>query len=315
VVLQCTFVAGIGLVFTCVASAAVDLLQATHRLPQVAGVNMAAGLVLTAASVAVMAVHGGPVELSIAYLLGPMISAVMGLFIVGRECCQVRFHWHLRSAVQALWSARLMATQLGVGAVAAQAEALMVPKLVGMGAYGFFSAGWVIPSRLGIIPDAVVTTFYPRFAGKYQEGGGAAVREMAWAGVMILVLCVAVAAGVTVVAGPISQLLFPASEAVICRRVLQITVWWLPLQGLALLMGYALNASAHEREAVRLSIVSNLVSLVASALLIMRFGVIGAAWAVIFRGAFTTLIHVPCILRVFPLHPSTLLARSAIESP
>ena len=315
IVLQCTLIAGIGLIFTCIATAAADLLQATHRLPQMAGVNMAAGLLLTAASVGVMARHGGPVELSIAYLLGPFVSAVAGLYVVARQCCPVRFRWPRRTSVAVLWNARLMATQIGIGAVAAQAEALMVPKLVGMGAYGLFSAGWLMPSRLGIIPDAVVTTFFPRFAGKYQEGAGAVGREIARAGAMILALCVAVAMAVTVVADPIARLLFPATEAAACRQVLQITVWWLPLQGVALLMGYVLNATSHDKEAVRLSIASNLVSLVASAFLVARFGIVGAAWAVIFRAAITTLIHVPFVLRVFPLRIDAFLPRSVTESP
>ncbi|MCC2667582.1 MAG: Membrane protein involved in the export of O-antigen, teichoic acid lipoteichoic acid [Armatimonadetes bacterium] len=314
VVLQCTLVAGVGLVFTCISSAALDLLQATHRLPAMAGVNMAAGLVLTAASIAVMASGGGPIELSLAYLIGPIISAALGLQVVHRVCCPVRVRWDRRAFGRVLWEARLMAAQLGVATVAAQAEALIVPKLMGMGSYGFFSAGWLMPNRLGIIPDAVATTFFARFADKYQDGAAAVGKEVSRAGLMILVLCIAVAAAVTVVADPIARLLFPANAAA-CRQVLQITVWWLPFQGLGLVMAFALNATGHDREAMRLSIASNLISLAASAFLISRFGLPGAAWAVIFRSIITAVIHLPCILRVFPLHTAGVLPRSAAETP
>jgi O-antigen/teichoic acid export membrane protein len=192
-----------------------------------------------------------------------------------------------------------MASQLGVGTIAAQAEALLIPKLVGMNAYGFFSAGWLLPSRLGIIPDAVVTTFYPIFAQKQKEGTRAAAQEVARAAVLVLSLCGAAAVGISLVAGPIAQILF-RDQAALCREVMQISVWWLPLQGLAGVMGYALNAAGRERDETRLSIASNVAAITLSSALILTFGLTGAAWATVCRGALAVLIRLPCILRTFP---------------
>lgn len=299
VVLQCTLIAAIGLILTCAASATTDLLQARQHLSELAGVNLIAGLVLTATSVAVIAAHGGPAELSLAYLLGPLITLALSLKLVQRRCCKVGIRWNLRRSAGLLWESRLMASQLGVGTIAAQAEALLIPKLVGINAYGFFSAGWLLPSRLGIIPDAVITTFYPIFAQKYREGTRAAAQEVARAAVLVIGLCSAAALGICLIAGPIAQILFPA-QAALCRQVMQISVWWLPLQGLAGVMGYALNAAGRERDETRLSIASNVTSIAVSTGLILAFGLTGAAWATVCRGSLAVLIRLPCVLRTFP---------------
>jgi PST family polysaccharide transporter len=299
VVIQCTIIAALGLILTCAASATTDLLQATQNLTDLAGVNLIAGLVLTAASVAVIAAKGGPAELSLAYLVGPLITLALSVRLVQRRCCKVGIHWNLRRSGSLLWQSRLMASQLGVSTVAAQAEALLIPKLVGINAYGFFSAGWLLPSRLGIIPDAVVTTFYPIFAQKQAEGPRAAAQEVARAALLVLGLCGAAAVGICVIAGPVAHILFPA-QAALCRQVMQISVWWLPLQGLAGVMGYALNAAGRERDETRLSIISNVASIAVSAALILTFGLPGAAWATVCRGGMAVLIRLPCVLRTFP---------------
>lgn len=299
VVVQCTAIAAFGLILTCAASATTDLLQATQNLSALAGVNLIAGLVLTAVSVAVIAAHGGPAELSFAYLLGPVITLALSIRLVQRRCCKVGIRWDLRRSATLLWQSRLMASQLGVGTLAAQAEALLIPKLVGMNAYGFFSAGWLLPSRLGIIPDAVITTFYPIFAQKQKEGTPAVAQEVARASVLVLGLCGAAAVGISFVAGPIAKILF-REQAALCREVMQISVWWLPLQGLAGVMGYALNAAGRERDETRLSITSNVAAIGVSSALILTFGLPGAAWATVCRGALAVLIRLPCILRTFP---------------
>jgi len=299
VVIQCTVIAAFGLILTCAASALTDLLQATQHLTALAGVNLIAGLVLTAASIAVIGARGGPAELSLAYLLGPLVTLALSVRLAQQRCCKVGVHWNLRRSASLLWQSRLMASQLGVGTVAAQAEALLIPKLVGINAYGFFSAGWLLPSRLGIIPDAVITTFYPIFAQKQREGTRAAAQEVARAAVLVLGLCGAAALGICLIAGPVAKILFPA-QATLCRQVMQISVWWLPLQGLAGVMGYALNAAGRERDETRLSILSNISSIAVSAGLILTLGLTGAAWATVCRGSLAVLVRLPCVLRTFP---------------
>lgn len=299
VVIQCTAVAAAGLALTCVGSTAADLLQARGRLPAMAGVNLAGGLALTVASVAVIAAGGGPLQLSVAYVVGPAVSAALALVVVHRRCCRVRVRFGLHRFAALLWQSRLLASQLGVTTIASQAEALLVPKLVGIGAYGFYSAGWLLSSRLGIIPDAVVTGFYPAFARAHRESVAAATREVARAALILLALCVSAATAAFLLAGPIAQLLF-REQSSLCRQVIRITAWWLPLQGLGGMMGYALNAAHREADETRLAIQSNLISLCLSAALISAFGVVGAAWATVARGLVGSVIRFPCLLRTYP---------------
>jgi O-antigen/teichoic acid export membrane protein len=117
--------------------------------------------------------------------------------------------------------------------------------------------------------------------------------------VIILALCVSAATAAFLLAGPVARLLFPEQEA-LCRQVIQITVWWLPLQGLGGMSGYALNAAHREADETRLAIQSNLISLCLSVVLISSFGVLGAAWAAVARGLVASAIRVPCLLRTYP---------------
>jgi O-antigen/teichoic acid export membrane protein len=292
-VLLATSLLSIGLLFNAITACAADLLQAVERLPVLASINMVAGLLLTAASVVVTYAELGVPALCAAYLIGPILSGSLSLLFVNRQLFPVSFHLSVRRSVELLWEARVMGTQVFVGTLANQAENLLVPMVSGMANYGQFAAGSLLVRRLDVIPDALCTAFYPLMVRAYQrQEPDSSLRRLALLPVM---LCVPAALCVFFLAAPISRILFPDNPA-ISTFVMQVTVWWVPLVGLANGLGHALNAARRERRDTALLMITTIISLICSSMLIWRFGVLGACLSLLLRQGLTAVVRLTMFL-------------------
>jgi O-antigen/teichoic acid export membrane protein len=299
-VVMATAVLSIGLLFTAVASCVADLLQALERLPTLASINMIAGLTLTAASVVTSYLGLGIVALAGAYLVGPLLSAALSLAFVHRRLFPVRMRWSLRETFDLLVEARVMGAQVFVGTLANQAENLIVPYVAGLAAYGQFAAGTLLVRRLDVVPDALCTSLYPRMARAGQSNDARARRVLRGLAFVPLAFCIPAAVAVFLLAGPISRLLFPQRPE-LTTFVIQLTVWWVPLLGLATGLGYALNAARRERQETALLMSATVFSLICTPLLIWRFGVLGACLSLLLRQGAGAMIRVPIFLSLTSL--------------
>ena len=295
-ILRCTAILAIGAVFTAAAAVVSDLLSATERLPSLATINFAAGLLLTAASAVAMWLGGGPLGLAGAYLVGPLMTGTLSLLLIQRRMFPVSVSGTPRRYWELLKQAKILGLQLFVMNLGNHAENLLVPKLVGISAYGYFAAGTLLPRRMEVVSDGLNTAFYPVLARSYQQSPAQALVTVKRLGLFMCAACLPAAIALTVFADPIARLLFPDSPD-ICRTVIRITIWWLPLIGLAYAMGYAINAARLEREEARIAISSTVASLVLSVILIQAFGLLGACYALVGRAALALAFRIPCFLR------------------
>jgi O-antigen/teichoic acid export membrane protein len=237
----------------------------------------------------------GLLGLAVAYLLGPLVAGVLSLVLVHRRYFTVRVRYSPRRFLALLNDAKVLGLQLFVMNLGNNAENLLVPKMVGITAFGNFAAGTLLPRRLEVVSDGLNTAFYPVLARGYRES-----RQQAAATVKKLVLfmsvgCVPVAIGLVVLADPIAHLLFPDQPDTF-RTVIRITAWWVPLIGLAYAFGYALNAAGHEKDEAKMAIIGTLVSLVVSVVLITRFGLVGACVAMVAKAAIGLTFRLPYLM-------------------
>lgn len=293
---QCTAILAIGAVFAAAAAVVSDFLAATERLPALATINLAAGVILTVASVVALWLDAGLLGLALAYLLGPLVTGVLSIGLVHRRHFPVRVSGSPARYLTLLKQSKVLGLQLFVMNLSNHVENLLVPKLVGLAAYGHFSAGTLLPRRLEVVPDGLNTAFYPVLARSSQKSAREALGSVTRLGVFMLAACVPPALAVFLLAGPIATLLFPEHSDV-CRMVIRITVWWMPLIGFAYAIGYFHIATGREREEFRISIVVAVVSLASSVALISAFGLVGACWALVARAAMSILFRVPCFVR------------------
>lgn len=292
---RCTAILAVGGIFTASGAVVSDLLAATERLPALATINTIAGLGLTIASVIAMWFDTGPTGLAVSYLLGPVVTGSLSLFLVQQRLFPVRVSWNLRRYWALLRQARVLGLQLFVMNLGTHAENLLVPKLVGISSYGFFAAGTLLPKRLEAVPDGLNTAFYPVLARGYRSGSDEAIASVKRLGLFMSAACVSAAIATFALAGPIAQLLF-RQEPELCRTIIQITIWWIPLIGLAYAMGYALNAAGREADEAKVAIAGTLVSLAMSTALILKFGLIGACVALPAKATVALVFRMPPFL-------------------
>ena len=227
-VVQCTAILALSTFFTATTTSVSDLLQASERLPAMASINFVAGLLLTAASVAVMFLGWGPVALAWAYVLGPALSALCSLVVVQRTLFPVRVCLNTGRYLAVLKDCRFMGLQQIVYTIGAQAENLLVPKMVSITEYGYFAAGTLLAKRMEVVPDALSTAFYPIMVKQYRQGSPEALKTVKKFVTLAFGLCVPAAIVGFVLAHPIAQILFSENPA-LCAVVIQITVWTVPL--------------------------------------------------------------------------------------
>lgn len=298
VVLACTLIGAVGLVCTAVGSSVTDLLYARERLGESAGITFAAGLLLTASSVLAAWAGWGPVGLAGAYVVGPAASAVLSLWLVRRKFFPVRVRWDLGRFRALIRESRALAAQVTVGSLGTNAEALLVPKLLGATIFGYFSAGMLLPNRLTVISDGIGTAFYPVLSRKWaedrREAGAEALRFFG----LSVGSCSLMAVCGWLIAGPAAQILFPEDPGT-CRTVIAITMWGLPLYAVADGMFQCLNASGHHSLQARRTILATLVGLGVTLLLISRLGIVGACLSWLVRPSIAALFYIPAFWKVF----------------
>jgi O-antigen/teichoic acid export membrane protein len=295
VVTECAAIGGVALLVSTLAATLVDVLQATGRSTTVAAVNMIAGFLLTAASVIVIWCGMGPVGLSGAYMIAPVVSAGTLLYIV-RKRMPVRVRFDFFHGLRLLKRSRAFAAQNLLNSASSYVEALYFPQLIGAANFGIYITGTLLPLRLGAIPDGFCTAAYPALARRFREGRVDGTRlTLSWLG-FILACCLTAALAIFALAGPISHVLFPAHPES-CRIVIRVTIWALPLFGIESAIGYAINAAGADGAQARAALPAALCNVVLTILLMEHLGISGACIALPLRHCVRIIMLTTCFLR------------------
>lgn len=315
VVVVCTAFTALGLVITTLSGTAGDLLQGFQRLDVVAAANMAAGLTLQGLSVAAVILNWGPIGVSIAYMIGPVVSLVFLLRVVARQHFKVGITFDFKRMGGLFWEARYLAGQSLVHSASTNAEALMLPKLVSETGLGMFGSGTLLSTRLGAIPDGLASALYPAVVEADTKNGPRAVVRLVGRFLALgLVVCFGIAIGVTVLAGPFAQILVPA-QADIVAPIMRITIWLLPVMLVLWVLGAALNGLNGDAEQAKAAVIAAVVNLTMTTLLVWKFGLMGACWSMLLRYIVWLVIFIPCSWGKFrPVLHAAAQARAAAKA-
>ena len=299
VVIACTAVGCLWILLSVISSTFGDVLQSREQFASYSAIALASGVAVTATAVVAAALGSGPVGLSVAYLSAPAVSAILCWRSV-RKHVRVSLRWDAAVARALLRDARLTGANQIASALRDRAEQLLVPRLAGLEAFGLFSAGAMIGERLANVPDAVCTAFYPRIS-RAAPGIGRPGMEWLVSRMLTIGLAASMPAAVfgAYLAHSISGVLLPGDPQT-CRRIIQITVWAVPLAALSLGMSFALQAAGRHDDVARLGLRATAISAAGSAALIAGFGITGASCAVLARPATVLVTLLPSFRRTFP---------------
>lgn len=299
VVLQCVALAAGGLLLSTVATTLSDVLQGTQHLAPLATINLVSGLSLTLFSVLAIWRGVGPVGLSVSYLTGPLVSVALLSAFVHRRLFPISVRWNFEQYRKLLRDVRAMGMQQFLATIQDRVQQLLVPKLLGLAAFGYFSAGLIPASRLEVVPDGLMMYYYSAISHSYQQDRKAAAQQVTQFLIMSLISCVPLALLVSFLAHPIAQMLFPRHSAV-CQEVIRITIWSLPIASLSRPLLAALQAAGRHSEAARAQTGTIILNCLLSFFLISRFGVTGACWSWVLGYVFSAACLVPLFIRTFP---------------
>jgi O-antigen/teichoic acid export membrane protein len=294
-VICCAAVSAATMVLTSFSTTLMDLFQSLHRLTTMAAVNLLAGVVLTALSLVAAWMKLGPIAVALAYLTGPLVSAIVLVALVGKVC-PIRVRFSFSAAWQLLMRCRSFTAQQLTNSAPAYVDALVLPRLIGSSQFGFFSAGTLLPTRLAIVPDGLCTAAYPHLSKRFhQTRTGGAKLTLYYLGILIGI-CLPLAVLVALLAGPIARVLFP-HQSDICRAVIVITIWSLPLTAIESVLGNAINAAGADAEQARATLPAALCNVLLTVILVSRFGIAGACFAIPVRNLVRIAVLSICFLR------------------
>src|SRR5205823_3763467 len=171
-----------------------------------------------------VSVHAGPIGLAVAYQVAPVTVLAMIWLHVHRHLFRVAIKVDFPRYRVLLSESGLLSWHQVTSAARSKAEQLLVPKLVGVGAFGYFAAGTIIPERLLVVPDGFATAYYPAVARAHTDPKADPSEHVSHFLLVSLIVCTPIAILVTFLSGPIAAILFP-HHAETCREVMRISIW------------------------------------------------------------------------------------------
>jgi O-antigen/teichoic acid export membrane protein len=297
-VIRCVALASAGAVLGSMWTVLGDFLQGSGDHGAYAAGSLVGGLVVTAASVIAVALGAKAVALSAVYLVGPLATLIYLCRQVQHRNAPIRPRFDFSHFAELLREARTVGYSQGLAALRDRADQLLLPKLVGITQFGYFSAGTVLPMRLVVLPDGLSSAFYPAIAASAEDQAATEIEVTRLLRASVLV-CIPAAVLIGGLAAPIEEILFPGALGV-CRMVIESTIWSIPLLGLSIPMASALQAVGRHSEAAHLSSYATVLGTVSSIVLVLLFGLTGVCWSFVIRPALVAAFLLPLFMRVFP---------------
>lgn len=298
-VVLCVFLCAFGLVFSVISSTFIDVLQALGRVKSYSLIAFVTGMVINGTTTLAALTHTGASGLSAAYMSGPVVQCALLWITVHRGLFPVRFVWNLKRFRALLMQSKIITGKQLLLSAQSRIEQLLLPKISGMAMGGYFFAGQIPASRLVVFPESLCTAAYSRIAGAQAHQHEETTQQIR----RLLLTCLAVtlplAVGVFCLSDLIAHVLFPQAPE-LCKLVIQITIWSLPIQSLEMPMGYGMEASGKAEAVARATIGAAVTGGLLSFLLMWRFGLAGASVGYLLRNVAQIIFVLPAFMRMYP---------------
>jgi O-antigen/teichoic acid export membrane protein len=295
-VIACVAICCFAMVVSSMATTFVDVLQSMHRSSFNAATTFVSGLSLTITSVVVCLVGGGPVEIALAYCVGPVVLLAISLLAV-RRLCRIRMTMYPHSSLRLLRRARAFTAQQLLNSASTHVESIPLPRWIGLTQFGYFNAGTLLSTRLNAIPDGLCTAAFPLLSGRFHASPRDGVRLAIQYGTIITITSLLIALACALLSGPISRLLFPTQPA-LCQLVMLITIWALPLSAMDASISYSLNAAGADAAQARALVPAALCNVALTIFLMVSLGMVGACIAMPLRHLVRIVLLGHCAFRL-----------------
>lgn len=231
-------------------------------------------------------------------VLGHLFGCILALFFVQRHVTSLSFSFQWQMLRYFL---RNVPTFLGLSIVVMvywSTDIVMLSKMRPIAEVGFYSAGYRLLTISKGLVHAYVSAIFPVLAYLYTTSMEKFQRGCIQSIKFLLVLTLPVALGVSFFAMPILKILY-GSEFVQASASLQILIWPLVLFPMANIYGNALIAGHRQSIDFWINVMAALFNIGLNAILIPRYGYLGAALATLFSIVFLVGLQQLAIHKLF----------------
>lgn len=180
-------------------------------------------------------------------------------------------------------------------------DALMLETLRGPFETGLFAVALRMPEALVQFPDLVIAGLLPRLSRLHADGNSLGFRRLLLQS-LLLVGCISVVMAVvlSVFAAPILHLIDPAPTIAAATPSLQLIAWAFPFSSTAYLISISLFVLGHQRSVTITMGIGAVMNIALNAVLIPRFGSVGACMASLVTQVFVWIAFVLLNARTQP---------------
>jgi O-antigen/teichoic acid export membrane protein len=299
IVFHCVMVAAFGATLSVLAGTLIDVLQAFQQFKSIATNNFITGIFVTAVTVIAIWRGADAFGLSVAYLAAPATSLIGLGVIVQKHHCQIRIRINKARYHAMLTETSAQGVQQFVGTVQERVEQFLLPKIIGIAGFGYFAASTILPNRLAIVPDSIITFYYPtisRYSNENENQAKQYVVQLLW---IALLACIPIAIMVFNLAPCIAVILF-RSRPDVCTGIIRVTIWSVPLLAVQYSISCALQAAGRIRQTAQSTTWAAALNMIIAYGLVSQWGLQGACWSWLIRPAVTSLILLPGFCDRFP---------------
>jgi O-antigen/teichoic acid export membrane protein len=311
------WVGGLSLVTGATALTVVAILSARERMGQVAILSTLVGVLTLATAWPVLTAGGGVVGLLAAIAFVNLVQAGLGGYWIRRDALASGAVPPL--SITAFW--RFLARGLPyagfnlLSIVYLRAAPVLLSMLRGKEAVGLYMAAFRLVEAFALVPLAVVTALFPLMATQARSGDGSLGRTYGQAIRLLGLLAFPLAAGTTLLAGPLVNLVYGPTfhEA---GELLAILVWGLALLYLNAPVGNVILGSDEAGRYLPWAALHTGASAVVTGWLAAGAGVRGAAWGFVLAEAAGFVLQLWFVRGIVGRLPpfSRLLARPALAA-
>jgi O-antigen/teichoic acid export membrane protein len=159
-------------------------------------------------------------------------------------------------------------------------DTVLMSFVLGDAAVGWYNVPWTLINMMLLIAQSIAIAMYPSMVRSHTDDP-ASLPQVVWQSIKyLLIVCLPIAAGGTVLAGRVIVTLYGETFAH-SIPVLQVTLWALPGLFLLELLGRVANTLRLERAAARINVINALITVVLNVILVPTVGILGAALALV----------------------------------
>lgn len=188
----------------------------------------------------------------------------------------------------------------GAKAILNSLDIIIISKLIGEVEVGLITAAAQLLVPIGLILDSTIDGVFPLMCRSYEQGLGRLkiVSEQLLEGMLMIVIPATV--GIFMFSESILVFLYGAGDFVQASLMLQIMVWTLILRTFTRVLGSTLIATMQEKKTLRILLVDVGATILIAPIMIVQFGLVGAAIAVLAVRVVDALQHYMPVVRTFP---------------